>query len=248
MRDSVALKDNEDLEIFDNRVNIATNNTAAIINLSPRNKVVKENIINGKRGYLALKRVSDCIIAAAMLIVASPILIMVAIAIKLDSKGPIIFKQDRVGKDGEIFTFYKFRSMVVDAEERLNALKDKNEMDKVAFKMKDDPRITKVGKFIRKTSLDELPQLINVINGTMRLVGPRPPLPKEVEKYNEFQKQRLMVHGGLTCYWQISGRSNIGFDDWVKLDIKYIEEMSFKTDIKILLKTVKAVLTCNGAI
>ena len=141
----------------------------------------------------------------------------------------------------------KFRSMCVDAEEKLAALKELNEVDGPAFKMEHDPRVTKVGDFIRRTSLDELPQLFNILTGSMSVVGPRPPLPSEVEQYTVYQKQRLCVKGGLTCYWQCSGRSNVGFDEWMDMDIQYIKERSILTDIKIILKTFKAVIMRDGA-
>lgn len=187
--------------------------------------------------YLFSKRVTDIFLSAIGLILLSPILLIVAIAIRIDSKGPIIFKQDRVGKDGKIFSMYKFRSMLVNAEELKAKLETKNEMSGPMFKMKNDPRITKVGRFIRKTSIDELPQLINVIKGDMSLVGPRPSLPKEVEQFSPWMLERLKVKPGITCYWQVMGRNNIAFEEWMKLDVKYVHEMNYWLDIKLIFKT-----------
>ena len=188
--------------------------------------------------YKFCKRGIDVIVAGVGLILLSPIITIVACAIKLTSKGPIFFLQKRVGKNGELFNMYKFRSMVVNAEELKEKLKHKNEMSGPMFKMKDDPRVTKVGKFIRKTSLDELPQLWNVLKGDMSLVGPRPSLPKEVEQFDSWMFKRLTVRPGLTCYWQVSGRNNIDFEDWMKLDVKYVEERNLWIDIKLIFKTL----------
>ena len=192
---------------------------------------------NGGKVYLFLKRCLDIVSSMIGLIVLSPIIILVAIAIKLESKGPVLFSQDRVGKNGKIFKIYKMRSMVQNAEELKEKLLEQNEMSGPMFKMKDDPRITKVGKFIRKTSIDELPQLINVIKGDMSLVGPRPSLPKEVKEFEPWMYERLAVKPGLTCYWQVMGRNNIDFEDWMKLDIKYVRERNFFLDIKLIFKT-----------
>lgn len=190
------------------------------------------------RVYEICKRIIDIIGAGLGLILLSPIIAIVACAVKVNSKGPIFFSQKRVGKNGELFEMYKFRSMVVNAEELKENLEDKNEMSGPMFKIKDDPRITKVGKFIRKTSIDELPQLWNVLRGDMSLVGPRPSLPKEVEQFDNWMFKRLTVRPGLTCYWQVSGRNNIDFEDWMKLDIKYVEERNIWIDIKLIFKTV----------
>lgn len=181
------------------------------------------------------------------LVVLSPLFLITAIAIKLDSEGEVFYSQLRVGKDGKLFKMYKFRSMCVDADKQLDKLKDLNEKDGPVFKIANDPRVTRVGRIIRKRSIDELPQLINIIKGDMSIVGPRPPLPNEVAQYTPYQMQRLSVKPGLTCYWQISGRSDISFDEWVELDCKYIRESSVWTDIKIILKTIPAVLTGRGA-
>ncbi len=207
-----------------------------------------ETVISGKGlFYFAGKRFFDVVFSLLALIVLAPVMGIVAVAIKMDSKGPVIFKQKRVGKDGKEFMFYKFRSMELDAESRLEELKELNEMDAVAFKIKNDPRITRVGKVIRKTSIDELPQLVNILKGEMSFIGPRPPLPGEVAQYSWYQRQRLMVKGGLSCYWQIGGRSNVGFDEWVELDLKYMREMSFWVDLKIAVKTIGTVVRMTGA-
>lgn len=190
------------------------------------------------RVYEICKRTIDIIGAGLGLILLSPIIAIVACAVKVTSRGPIFFSQKRVGKNGELFEMYKFRSMVVNAEELKGNLEDQNEMSGPMFKIKDDPRVTKVGKFIRKTSIDELPQLWNVLKGDMSLVGPRPSLPKEVEQFDNWMFKRLSVRPGLTCYWQVSGRSNIDFEDWMKLDCRYVDERNLWIDIKLIFKTV----------
>lgn len=188
--------------------------------------------------YEICKRVMDILGAGCGLVLLSPVIIIVAILVKFSSKGPIFFSQKRVGKNGKEFNMYKFRSMVVNAEELKEKLAAQNEMSGPMFKMKDDPRVTKIGKFIRKTSLDELPQLWNVIKGDMSLVGPRPSLPKEVAQFEEWMYKRLAVKPGLTCYWQVSGRNNIDFEDWMKLDCRYVDERNLWIDIKLIFKTV----------
>lgn len=194
---------------------------------------------NTTRSYLVMKRAIDIIGSFFGLVVLSIIFVVIAILIKIeDPKGKIFFKQLRVGKDGKEFYMYKFRSMASDAEERLKELLEHNEISGAMFKMKEDPRVTKIGKLIRKTSLDELPQLFNVFKGDMSLVGPRPPLPREVAEYTRYDKQRLLVMPGCTGLWQVSGRSNIGFKEMVELDLKYIKKRSVLFDIKIILKTV----------
>lgn len=187
--------------------------------------------------YHFTKRFIDIICSIIGIVFLSPLMLITSIAIKTNSKGPAIFTQKRVGKNGRTFRMYKFRSMVVNAEDLLYKLKDKNEMSGPMFKMKDDPRITSVGRFIRKTSIDELPQLFNVLKGEMSLVGPRPNLPKEVMNFSNWQKQKLLVKPGLTCYWQVMGRSDIGFEEWMKLDIKYIKERNILLDLKLIFKT-----------
>ena len=211
--------------------------------IAKRDELVNDHII-----YLTLKRLMDIIGAGVGLILASPIMLVVAILIKIeDPKGPIFFSQIRNGAYPTTFKMYKFRSMYIDAEERLQELMHLNEQSGPAFKIKYDPRITKVGKFIRKTSLDELPQLFNVLKGDMSLVGPRPAIPREVEQYTTYQKQRLFVKPGLTCIWQVSGRNNIEFDQWVELDIEYIKTRSLWLDIKLILLTIPALLGDENA-
>jgi exopolysaccharide biosynthesis polyprenyl glycosylphosphotransferase len=190
-----------------------------------------------KRSYFFVKRIMDILGALTGLILLSPVMLLTAIIIKLDSKGPIIFAQERVGQNGKHFKMYKFRSMIADAEKMLDKLKNKNEMSGPMFKISDDPRITKVGRFIRKTSIDELPQLINILKGEMSLVGPRPNLPHEIAKLNNWQKQKLLAKPGLTCYWQVMGRNAIDFEEWMKLDIKYLEDRSTLLDLKLIFKT-----------
>lgn len=187
--------------------------------------------------YEASKRVLDFVAALLGLILLSPVFLIVSILIKLESEGEVIFSQTRIGLKGKKFKMYKFRSMVKNAEELKAKLAAQNEMSGPMFKMKEDPRVTKVGKFIRKTSIDELPQLINVLKGDMSLVGPRPSLPKEVENFEPWMLQRLEVKPGLTCYWQVSGRNNIDFEDWMKLDIQYVEDRNFCLDLKLIFKT-----------
>ena len=189
----------------------------------------------------------DIVCSAFALIVLSPILLITALAIKLESPGPAVFVQKRVGVNGKEFNMYKFRSMCMDAEEKLKKIQHKNETEGPTFKMQEDPRITKVGHFIRKYSIDELLQLVNILKGDMSIIGPRPALPREVAQYGEFDKLRLLVKPGLSCYWQISGRSDIPFDEWMKLDVKYIREMNLLTDIKIILLTFPAVIKGDGA-
>lgn len=198
--------------------------------------------------YIFLKRVIDIVGSLIGLIILSPIFLIVSIAIKVeDPKGSIFFGQERNGKYPKTFKMYKFRSMVYNAEELLEKLKEQNEMTGPAFKMKNDPRITKIGKFIRKTSIDELPQLFNILKGDMSFVGPRPPIPREVEEYDEYQLQRLSVKPGLTCYWQVSGRNNIDFDEWIELDLKYIKERNIFIDMKLILLTIPALLGDKNA-
>lgn len=193
------------------------------------------------------KRALDLSISLAALIFISPLLLITAIAIKLDSPGPILFRQQRVGKWGKPFTCFKFRSMFVDAEKRKAELMALNEADEVVFKIKRDPRITRVGRIIRKLSIDELPQLFNVINGEMSLVGPRPPVPIEVARYEYDQYRRLDAIPGITGLQQVSGRSELSFKRWVELDLEYIERQSLLKDIEILIRTIPAVITGKGA-
>lgn len=196
-------------------------------------------LVNESIFYSVTKRLIDIVGSLCGIILLSPLFLIVAILIKLeDPKGKVFFAQERNGKYPKTFKMYKFRSMVHNAEELLKDLMDRNEQTGPVFKINDDPRITKVGKFIRKTSIDELPQLFNVLKGDMSLVGPRPPIPHEVEQYNSYQMQRLAVKPGLTCIWQVSGRNNIGFDEWVEMDIEYIKTRNLWLDIKLIFKTV----------
>lgn len=204
-------------------------------------------VSNGK-DYLLIKRIMDIIGASCGILILSFLFLIISILIKIeDPKGSIFFSQIRVGLNGKEFKMYKFRSMVSNAEEKLADLLKYNQVSGAMFKMKDDPRITKVGKFIRKTSIDELPQLFNVLKGNMSLVGPRPPLPREVNEYTKYDSQRLLVTPGCTGLWQVSGRSNIGFDGMVELDLIYIEKRSVFYDIKIIFKTIILLFGSNDA-
>ncbi|WP_323960934.1 exopolysaccharide biosynthesis polyprenyl glycosylphosphotransferase [Arthrobacter sp. JZ12] len=202
---------------------------------------------NLEKGQRFLKRSFDVLGATSLLLLLAPVFLAVAVAVKLTSSGPAIFRQHRVGAAGVPFTMYKFRSMVVDAEKLLPQLREGNEGNSVLFKMKVDPRVTRVGAFIRRYSIDELPQLFNVVLGSMSLVGPRPPLPSEVEKYDSHAHRRLLVRPGLTGLWQVSGRSLLSWDDTVRLDLYYVENWSFLSDLAILLRTVRAVIGRHGA-
>jgi exopolysaccharide biosynthesis polyprenyl glycosylphosphotransferase len=195
---------------------------------------------------LIVKRAVDVAASLVVLALCLPLFALVAWAIKIDSPGPIFFRQTRCGKNGRKFTLYKLRSMVIDAEQRLEELKSRNEMTGPVFKMTDDPRLTRVGRVLRKTSLDEFPQFWNVLVGDMSLVGPRPPLPKEVEQYEPWQRRRLSMKPGITCIWQVSGRNKIGFEDWMKLDLQYIDRWSLWLDLRILVQTVWAVFKQTG--
>jgi exopolysaccharide biosynthesis polyprenyl glycosylphosphotransferase len=197
--------------------------------------------------YEISKRAFDILMASLALLLSSPITLVVALLIKLTDRGPVFFKQVRVGRGGRYFWCYKFRSMCVDAEEKKKQLMHLNEVSGPVFKMKRDPRVTKVGAVIRKLSIDEFPQFFNVLIGDMSIVGPRPPLPSEVSLYNAHERGRLAVVPGITCIWQVSGRSDVSFEKWVELDLEYIETMSLATDIRILLQTVPAVLKGSGA-
>lgn len=206
-----------------------------------RLQINEQEIIEIERKESALynisKRILDIIASTLGLIILSPILLVVAILIRLESRGPAIFSQKRIGLNKKEFKMYKFRSMVQNAEELKEKLAKENEMSGPMFKIKNDPRVTKVGRFIRRTSIDELPQLINVLKGEMSLVGPRPSLPKEVLKFEPWMLKRLSVKPGLTCYWQVSGRNNIDFENWMKLDLQYVNDRSFWLDLKLILKT-----------
>lgn len=199
------------------------------------------------QGRLAIKRLMDILGSGLGLLLVAPVMLALAIAIKLDSKGPVLFKQVRAGRHGRKFTMFKFRSMVTDAEELRAKLEHLNEMDGPVFKIKHDPRITRVGRLIRATSLDELPQLFNIFVGDMSLVGPRPPLPSEVAQYEPRQRRRLSVKPGLTGLWQVSGRNQVDFDQWMKLDLEYIDNWSLWLDLKIIFQTIPAVIRGTGS-
>ena len=197
--------------------------------------------------YLKLKRGMDILLSAAALVFLAPVFLFTALAIKLEDGGPVLFCQYRAGKDMKPFKIYKFRSMLVNADAKMPEMMKDNEQTGHAFKIKNDPRITRVGKFIRKFSIDELPQLINIIKGDMSIVGPRPILTFQMEECSGYERQRLVVQTGLTCYWQIGGRANIGWKEWIEMDLDYIEDMSLWTDIKIIARTVPAVFDREGA-
>jgi exopolysaccharide biosynthesis polyprenyl glycosylphosphotransferase len=212
-----------------------------------RYPIVRENGRN-LAFYNRAKRAMDIAGALLGLILFSPLFVVVAILIKLESpRGPVFFSQIRIGKDEKPFRMYKFRSMIPNAEEKLQELLDRNEIEGAMFKMKDDPRITRVGKWIRRTSIDELPQLFNVLKGDMSLVGPRPPLPREVKEYTEYDKLRLTVLSGCTGLWQINGRNRLSFEQMVELDLEYIQKRSIVGDLKIIFKTFKLLLGAKDA-
>ena len=218
------------------------------INAAPQISIDREKALRSHRRYWVLRRAQDIVFSLLALILLAPLALLISLAIVLDSPGDgAIFRQRRVGRDGKLFWLYKFRTMCPDAEEQLNELLSQNQMDGPVFKIKGDPRITRVGCFLRKTSLDELPQLLNVLRGDMSIVGPRPALPREVERYSDYQRQRLYVSPGLSCYWQIAPhRNEMSFDEWVALDLKYIQERSFWVDWKIIFLTVRAMLMKYG--
>ena len=201
-----------------------------------------------KPGYEICKRIFDVVMCSIALVLLSPVFLVVAIAIKLEDGGEVIYKQTRLTKGGREFEMYKFRSMCPNAHEKLEELLKYNEMEGPAYKMENDPRITKIGKFIRKTSIDELPQLVNILKGEMSIIGPRPPLPREVAQYTPYQMHRLDVITGLACYHECQGRNDEkDFDKWVESDLKYIRERSMLTDLKVIFWTIRVVLTGKGA-
>jgi len=208
----------------------------------------REDVLQNNKRYWMGRRIQDIFLTVLGILLLWPLMLIVTIIIWIDSPGASpIFAQTRVGRDGKEFTFYKFRTMRPNAEQELEELLPYNEMQGPVFKIKDDPRITRFGRFLRMTSIDELPQLWNILKGDMSIVGPRPGLPREVEQYDEYARQRLLVQPGLTCLWQIQpGRNSLSFDQWVELDIQYIKERSFRLDWKIIFKTVGAVLGMNG--
>ncbi|WP_024862514.1 sugar transferase [Pediococcus acidilactici] len=209
--------------------------------------VVDEQYQNRRFIYHFFKRAIDIIASGAGLILLSPLFLIISLAIKAEDRGPIFYSQIRLGKGQRPFKMYKFRSMIVDADKKLEDLLEKNEVDGAMFKMKHDPRITKVGRFTRKHSLDELPQLWNVLIGDMTLVGPRPPLEREVAEYSEYDRQRLAVKPGCTGLWQVSGRNDVDFDGMVELDLNYIQNSGVFLDLTILLRTILIVFKPNGA-
>ena len=218
------------------------------ISAAPQISIDREKTLRSHRRYWVLRRAQDIVFSLLALILLAPLALLISLAIVLDSPGDgAIFRQRRVGRDGKLFWLYKFRTMCPNAEEQLNELLSQNQMDGPVFKIKGDPRITRVGRFLRKTSLDELPQLLNVLRGDMSIVGPRPALPREVELYSDYQRQRLYVTPGLSCYWQITPhRNEMSFDEWVALDLKYIQERSFLVDWKIIFLTVRAMFMKYG--
>ena len=218
------------------------------ISAAPQISIDREKTLRSHRRYWVLRRAQDIVFSLLALILLAPLALLISLAIVLDSPGDgAIFRQRRVGRDGKLFWLYKFRTMCPDAEEQLNELLSQNQMDGPVFKIKGDPRITRVGRFLRKTSLDELPQLLNVLQGDMSIVGPRPALPREVELYSDYQRQRLYVTPGLSCYWQIAPhRNQLSFDEWMALDVKYVKERSFLVDWKIIFLTVRAMLMKYG--
>lgn len=197
--------------------------------------------------YKFAKRAFDIIASSFALVVLSPLLLLTALAIVIEDGGPVFFTQQRAGKDLKPFKIYKFRSMYRNAEAQFAKMQEQNEQTGHAFKIKDDPRVTKVGKFIRKYSIDELPQLLNIIKGDMSIVGPRPILQSQMEECNPYEQQRLIVRPGLTCYWQVSGRANIKWEEWVELDLRYIRDMNALEDIKLIFRTIPAVFDSDGA-
>jgi lipopolysaccharide/colanic/teichoic acid biosynthesis glycosyltransferase len=209
--------------------------------------LIDEQAQNQRYVYRFFKRMLDIVASVIGLIVLSPVFLIVSLAIKAEDRGPIFYSQVRLGKGQRPFKMYKFRSMIVDADKKLEKLLEQNEVEGAMFKMKEDPRITKVGRFTRKHSLDELPQLWNVLIGEMSLVGPRPPLEREVEDYSEYDKQRLIVKPGCTGFWQVTARNDVDFEGMVKLDLEYIERSGVLFDIGILFRTVAIVFKPNGA-
>ncbi len=201
----------------------------------------------GPPGQMAMKRLFDIVSSAVALWLLMPLFLAVAVLIKLTSRGPVFFKQQRAGIHGRSFNMLKFRSMVSNAEVLKPLLLKRNEQAGPVFKMRNDPRVTRVGRFIRRYSIDELPQLINVLRGDMSVVGPRPPVPAEVEKYEPWQRRRLSVRPGLTCIWQVSGRNQITFEDWMYLDMQYIDHWSLLRDFNLIFRTVPAVITGRGS-
>jgi exopolysaccharide biosynthesis polyprenyl glycosylphosphotransferase len=239
---------NDDLNALMWRSDAARHTTLGRTLLSFHFQLQRLRAIWFTRGTSFLKRTLDIVASTLFLIALSPVFLLIAILVKLEDRGPVFFAQKRVGQYGREFRMYKVRSMCLNAEQRLKELMDQNQhKDGVTFKIKNDPRITRVGRWLRKFSLDELPQFYNVLIGDMSLVGPRPPVPSEVSKYSLAHRRRLAIKPGITCIWQISGRSEIDFSGQVQLDVNYIETLSFWTDVKILARTVPAVISGKGA-
>lgn len=228
------------------------NNVLSFSGLKPTVTFVNQqfvlSFINSPGNYFSLKvkQILDFILTLIILILISPVMLLISVLIKLEDGGPVFFKQVRVGRHGRLFKCFKFRTMVVNAEELREKLMALNEVDGPVFKIKKDPRITKIGRFLRKTSLDELPQFFNVLFGDMSIVGPRPPIPAEVEQYERNLIRRLSINPGITCIWQVSGRNNIPFDRWMEMDMEYIDNWSLALDLKIILKTIKVVVRGDG--
>ncbi|MDV7757573.1 sugar transferase [Liquorilactobacillus mali] len=211
-------------------------------------RILDQEKLRSRHLYHFCKRLIDMVLGVCGLVALSPVLLIIAGAIKNEEKGgTIIYRQQRVGKNGKLFSIYKFRSMCMDADKKLEELRQLNEVDGAMFKLHNDPRVTKVGKLLRRTSLDELPQLYNVLKGDMSLVGPRPPLPNEVEEYSDYDKQRLLVTPGCTGLWQVSARNEVGFHEMVELDLQYIQKSGLLYDLALILKTIKIMIIPNGA-
>ena len=228
-------------------MNIEFANENAIKNVS-KMELIKTKESTEKKIYIKVKRILDCILATIALIILSPIYLIIAIAVKIDSKGPVFFGHTRIGKNGKIIKIYKYRTMVTNAEELIKQFTPEQMKEyKENFKLENDPRITKVGKFLRKTSLDELPQLLNIIQGDLALIGPRPVVKKELEKYGENAGKFLSVTPGLTGNWAASGRSNTTYEERMKMELWYVDNISFITDVKIFFKTIIAVIKKEGA-
>jgi len=222
-----------------------TTHAASVYELPPKKDALELRYM--RRRYRYAKRLLDIVATILLLLLAFPIFLVIAICVRVTSKGPVLYRATRIGLGGKPFEFLKFRSMYMDADCRLADLAGLNEKDGPIFKMKHDPRVTKIGRLLRKYSLDELPQLLHVLTGEMSLVGPRPQLPREVECYNDRCMIRLSVKPGITCYWQVMGRSTLSFEEWMELDRRYVTEMSFWTDLTILMRTPMAVIRGSGA-
>jgi lipopolysaccharide/colanic/teichoic acid biosynthesis glycosyltransferase len=227
------------------RFNLASNREASFTGHSPNNLPTVGAEGNRSSDYQLTKRIFDIIGSLAFLILFSPVLLTVLVILMITTRGKPLFSQERVGQCGRRFRMFKFRTMRLDAHKLQHLVQ--NEKDGPIFKNRQDPRITKLGRWLRKTSIDELPQLISVLLGDMSLVGPRPPVPSEVAKYKPWQRRRLAVKPGLTCIWQVSGRSDVAFEDWVRMDIRYIRSQSLWTDLSLLVRTPLTVITCKGA-